>query len=355
MYLSRILIQDFRNLGYVDIYPNKNINFIQGVNGAGKTSILEAISYLSLGRSFKNINSGFLINHEANEFTIFTNACYDENDLKNIGVSRNKSGQINISIDGQRTLKLIDLIDHIYTQIIHPQCHELIIDEPSFRRSYLDWGLFYHYSDFKKIFLDFKKCLAQRNALLKIKAPYAQFSYWDESLADLSDTINSYRYSYLLELEPYIQENLKLFLPNLQFSFSLYKGHSEQNSYHKVLEENFDRDINLGYTFNGCHRGDLKVKCMQQSASNILSRGQLKLLVCSMRIAQGQLFNNKTKKNCIYLIDDLHAELDSNARRVLLSLLENLNAQVFITSTHGLDEYKLNNSQLFNINDGQVI
>ena len=98
-----------------------------------------------------------------------------------------------------------------------------------------------------------------------------------------------------------------------------------------MLDSNLEKDRILGYTFYGCHRADLKIKCNNFSASETLSRGQLKLLVCAMRLAQGSLLKQQIGKSCVYLIDDLSSELDPISREILLNDLKDCKSQVFLT------------------------
>lgn len=96
-----------------------------------------------------------------------------------------------------------------------------------------------------------------------------------------------------------------------------------------MLNLNIEKDRVLGYTFYGCHRAELRIKCNNFSASETLSRGQLKLLVCAMRLSQGYLLKHQVGKNCIFLIDDLSSELDANSRMLLLNELKECDSQVF--------------------------
>ena len=93
------------------------------------------------------------------------------------------------------------------------------------------------------------------------------------------------------------------------------------------------RDRQLGYTQAGPQRADLRLRIGTQNALEVLSRGQQKLVVCALKIAQGHLLAESMRQQCVYLVDDLSAELDPVYRKTLCNLLEQLDCQVFITGT----------------------
>ncbi len=151
-------------------------------------------------------------------------------------------------------------------------------------------------------------------------------------MSELSENISELRENYLESLLPILSEKLSLFLPDFSFEFSYSKGWEKGISLSSVLALNIEKDRNLGYTFYGCHRADLKIKTNNFPASELLSRGQLKLLVCAMRLAQGELLKQEANKRCIYLIDDISSELDERSRSILLQDLRKSDNQVFITN-----------------------
>ncbi len=333
MFLNRLLINNFRNISSCDIKLSQGFNLFYGKNGSGKTSILESISYLALARSFRGTNPTQLIQHGTNQFTLFSSILDDDSKItNNIGILREKRNNFEISINGNKIKRILDIVDLISLQIIHPQGIDLILDGPELRRNFIDWGVYYSNPKFKKCFYAYKNNLKQRNALLKSKCSLAEFEFWDNSLANLAVEINNMRVSYIQNLSIFLNEIIEEFLPNLKFKFTLYSGWENSLDLRSILASNLERDRLLGYTCNGCHRADLRIKVDSFSASSVLSRGQLKLLVCAMRLAQGLLFKNQTGRNCIFLLDDLNSELDINSQSILLKFLQDCKSQVFITN-----------------------
>jgi len=114
-------------------------------------------------------------------------------------------------------------------------------------------------------------------------------------------------------------------------TLSYYRGWDKERPLSEVLTSSLLRDQQIGHTQSGPQRADLRLRLGAHNAADILSRGQQKLVVCALRIAQGHLVDQAKRGQCIYLVDDLPSELDEQHRRALCRLLEDLNCQVFIT------------------------
>ncbi len=371
MYINRLLINDFRNLQYVELQPSPSFNFICGPNGSGKTSIIEAIHYLALARSFRTNSYQYLIRNGQRQFNLFAAVQEDDSMMAStIGLSRERGDSAIIKINSDPINRLVDLIDHICVQIIHPQGVDLITKEAEGRRGFIDWGVYYSDSEFKQLWMQYRKILKQRNALLRRAATQQkngqsfstgygssyssgystdyspsysmgyvassldldQIGVWDEALASLSEQITQKRIAYLESLQVILQEILGEFLPDFKLKFELNFGWEKGLDLRALLAQNLEKDKALGYTLYGCHRADLKIKNHNLLAGATLSRGQLKMLVYAMRLAQGLLLKEQTGRTCIYLIDDLNSELDDHSQSVLLKHLLACNHQVFISN-----------------------
>ena len=125
-----------------------------------------------------------------------------------------------------------------------------------------------------------------------------------------------------------------------------------------MLESNYQRDVALGYTTAGPHKADLRLRCGNVPVQDALSRGQLKLLVCALRIAQGVHLREQVNKQTIYLVDDISSELDTNKRQVLIDQLVDTQAQLFL-SVIDVSQIELQTSKyqtrMFHVKQGVVI
>lgn len=334
MIISRLQIHNFRNIGFLDLRPSENINVIYGPNGSGKTSVLEAISYMALGHSFRNATVHHLIKNNKDSFALSANIVQDTGEEDSLGISRTRSKgrDLTIKLNEKKLSRLIDLIDRVCVQVIHPDSFMLVSGTPEKRRAFLDWGVYYTNPNFKKCWIEYRKILTQRNALLKSHGENEQFEIWDGMLADLSERISEMRRSYLNDIKSLMQNKLEAFLNGMKFTFTLSQGWENGKKLKEILKLNLEKDKLLGYTFYGCHRADLKIRVNSYPAGDTLSRGQIKLLVCAMKLSQGAILKEKTGRKCIYLIDDLNSELDSKSRMLLLNDISANSNQIFITN-----------------------
>ncbi|HDM8139966.1 TPA: DNA replication/repair protein RecF [Vibrio harveyi] len=332
MPLSRLIIQQFRNIKACDIDLSAGFNFLIGPNGSGKTSVLEAIYLLGHGRSFKSSLTGRVIQNECDELFVhgrFLNS--DQFELP-IGINKQRDGSTEVKIGGQSGQKLAQLAQVLPLQLIHPEGFDLLTDGPKYRRAFIDWGVFHTEPAFYDAWGRFKRLNKQRNALLKTARSYRELSYWDQEMARLAENISQWRALYIEQMKSVAETICQTFLPEFEIQLKYYRGWDKDTPYHEILEKNFERDQSLGYTFSGPNKADLRIKVNGTPVEDVLSRGQLKLMVCALRVAQGQHLTEMTGKQCIYLIDDFASELDSQRRKRLADCLKETGAQVFVSS-----------------------
>ncbi|EGU35802.1 recombination protein F [Vibrio ichthyoenteri ATCC 700023] len=356
MPLSRLIIQQFRNIKACDIDLSAGFNFLIGPNGSGKTSVLEAIYLLGHGRSFKSSLTGRVIQNECDELFVhgrFLNS--DQFELP-IGINKQRDGTTEVKIGGQSGQKLAQLAQVLPLQLIHPEGFDLLTDGPKHRRAFIDWGVFHTESAFFDAWGRFKRLNKQRNALLKTARSYRELSYWDQEMARLAENISQWRALYIEQMSAKAEQLCKLFLPEFDIQLKYYRGWDKDTPYQEILEKNFERDQSLGYTFSGPNKADLRIKVNATPVEDVLSRGQLKLMVCALRVAQGQHLTEMTGKQCIYLIDDFASELDSQRRKRLADCLKETGAQVFvssITESH-IADMRGENGKMFHVEHGTI-
>jgi DNA replication and repair protein RecF len=351
-------ISNFRNLVSVKMEPIPlGFNYIYGNNGSGKTSLLEAIYYLSLGRSFRCSLLERVIQKSANKLSIHTRLATQNNQITLIGLERNVLGEIKIRVDGHDVYSVAELTSLIPMQLIDSQCHHLIDAGPVFRRKYLDWGAFYLNNDFLRHWKQFQYALKQRNAGLRRQIALKELDAWTYELIKSAEHLERSRHYYLTQLVPLLEATTAelLDLPDLKISY--YPGWDLSKHYHTVLQQTIDRDFHLGYTQLGPHKADLKITIRGVPAKDILSRGQQKLFVCGMILARGTLLQRCADKKPIYLVDDLPSELDKVSRANLITLLSKQKAQIFVTAVECNNQSNvLTNSPLkrFYVEQGNV-
>jgi len=333
MSLIRLDVSDFRNISSLQFEPISNgFNLIYGNNGSGKTSLLESIYYLSFGRSFRSANIEHIVRKSATQFSLFTNLLTQNDHHVPIGLERDQNGSLKVRVNGKDISSVAELANLLPVQLINSHCYDLLESGPIFRRKYIDWGAFHLNSDFFRVWKQYKRLLKQRNAALVSSVSRKEILMWSEQLVECALQLDQWRQSYIDCLVPILKNHLGNLLSITSLDVAYQSGWKNGMKYQDCLLESLPRDMQLGYTQFGPHRADLRVMISGLPAKDILSRGQQKLFVCAMIVAQGELLYNKLNKKLIYLVDDLPSELDLKSRSSLITLLSKQEAQVFVTA-----------------------
>ena len=355
MAISRLTVENFRNLQAVDLEWDHGFNFLVGNNGSGKTSLLEAIFYLGHGRSFKSAVSNRIISYDQPHFTLF-GQIQEQQHQWSVGLQKLRQGNTLVKINGEDGNKISDLAHLLPMQIITPEGLNLLNGGPSYRRAFLDWGLFHHHVSFYNLWASLSRLLKQRNAALQQVSGYQQMKIWDVELVKLAEQVSLLRSEYAQALQPEIEQTCRLFLPELDISVSFHQGWEKEQNYAGLLARNFERDRALGYTVSGPQKADFRFKANGLPVEDILSRGQLKLLMCALRLAQGEHLMEQKQRHCIFLIDDFASELDQTKRSLLAERLQNSGSQVFVTAItqNQLKEMQPKKHRTFKIESGKI-
>lgn len=343
MHLDKLDIQGLRNLNHVNLDLSPGVNLFWGGNGSGKTSVLEAIYILSRGRSFRTRNLRAAINHQAPVFTCFGLLSRPGSSSLPLGVSRERSGKMTFKVAGEQIRTASRLAENLPTQLFNSDSFLLLEGSPAYRRRFIDWGVFHVEQSYRDLWVRFQKCLKHRNSLLRHgRIDRLELSVWDREFARLSVLVTRCREEYLEGLLPLVDRTVRrLGLPG-KISFSFNPGWDVNKPLEEVvLPESHERDRHFGRTHMGPHRSDLKVYWDGRPATDVMSRGQTKILVTALKMAQGFHYRHATGRQCLYLLDDLPAELDADYRKRVGEMLQELGGQVFIT---GVDKADLERS-----------
>ncbi len=360
MTLRRLSVQNLRNLSLVDIELNPQLNVFYGANGSGKTSLLEAISILSLGRSFRSRKFKTLINRDQQAYTVFGVVQDTTGSELPVGVQRGRQAPALIKKNGAVCATAAELAETLPVRVMNGHSFSLLEGAPQVRREFLDWLVFHVEPEFYGVWKSYEKCLKQRNSLLRRdKIDPLQLSLWDSELAPLAQRLDHFRSATQARLNPVFSELISGFKGLESVSLKYSRGWDSAIEFTELLQDTRGRDSELGYTRQGPHRADLRISSDKALALDVLSRGQQKIVVSALMIAQGMVFSKVTSRTCVFLIDDLPAELDENFRQTLAGWLSDMNCQVCVTGVDRqtlLDSWKPYNPEktVFHVKHGVV-
>ena len=328
--LQSLSITSIRNIQQADLKLSSGVNLLHGENGSGKTSVLESIHLLATGRSFRTSKPGTLISETESSALVVA-------DLSNghqIGLtkSRQKGHQLNMDTEKQRNWDKV--ARELPVQVLDANSFLLLDGGPNARRRFLDWGVFHVEPLIVDQWRKTRKCIANRNLLLRKSSPDTdQLRAWDLQLCKAASDVDMARNSYFNCFVPIfdqVYESLTGPSPHV-LNLIYHRGWDSDRELAEVLLHSEITDKKHGATQNGPHRADLVVKAGSRLAIETLSRGQQKILVSALKIAQGVLLSQALDRACIYLVDDLPAELDRANRQKVLDKLMGLKGQLFVT------------------------
>jgi DNA replication and repair protein RecF len=327
--IERFTAENFRCLSSVALDLDPHYNLIFGANASGKTSLLEALSYLGRGKSFRGAATNDLIRHGEKEFVLFGRVDVDGRPAS-VG-ARNSSVGLEIRVDGQSDGGAAALAAVLPLQVIDPDVHNLVSGGPDQRRRYLDWIAFHVEHDYLALWRRFRRVLKQRNAALRAGNPGGAIKGWDAEFVDLSTQLDEARRRALAVASGNLEEaGFDLLGGEVRFEYR--SGWNIEKGLSASLAEGVERELHMGSTQYGPHRGDLRLIYDERQARKLVSRGQQKLLACAMVLAATETAQTSVERPLLLLLDDPAAELDKESLGRLMQRVAALGCQVVATS-----------------------
>ena len=361
MRVTRLSLRDLRRFDQVELAPAPGLNLITGANGAGKTTVLEALHLMAYGRSFRGRVRDGLVREHAAALEVFVE--WEETTtgtpLQRRAGLRHAGQEWSGRLDGQDVAHLGQLCAALAVVTFEPGSHALIAGGAENRRRFMDWGLFHVEQDFLPQWRRYARALKQRNALLKAGGAGAQLDAWDRELAESGEALTTHRERYLADLAPRASHTSARLSDGLQLRGLEFQPGWRRNelSLADALLLGRERDRMLGHTGVGPHRADWSVVLAGLPGREALSRGQTKLTALALLLAQAADYAQRRGHWPIIALDDLPSELDrDHQRRALDFLLDHPGLQLFVTATEppaALQERGLE-YRLFHVEHGRI-
>lgn len=351
MLCKKVELQNFRNAECETVTFDSGINVLHGENAQGKTNLLEAIYYISLGKSFRGSKDAEIIRF-GEEYAAISLDFIAQGREQNVTMrfSDNTRQKKTVTHNGVKITKLSELVGSFRAVLFSPDHLQMIKDGPSLRRNYLDVAI----SQLRPMYLHslqkYNKILLNRNKLIKnAEEDRATFDstvdFWSAQLAHEAAIIARARAEYVQKSGAIIADFYKRMCQSGEIDETpelIYAGSAKQDGElyfdTEVTEKNFlrlltdfhEREIAAGSTLYGIHKDDIIINLNGKNTRLYSSQGQQRSLALAMKLAEGEICRMDCGEYPVFLFDDVFSELDSIRRRNLLR--EIADRQVIITS-----------------------
>ncbi|WNV05751.1 DNA replication/repair protein RecF [Candidatus Methylospira mobilis] len=345
-----------RNIESAVLDPGERVNLLIGENGSGKTSLLEAIYILGRARSFRARVAAQVIRERAESLVVSARVASQSRAPVQIGV-RLSGRHREISVSGQRVLSSAELVAALPILLIQPSSTALMVEAPKARRQIMDWGAFHVEHRFLDHLRGYSRALSQRNAALRSGKIDTNLAIWDQEMAIHGEAVADARHIYFEMLQPYFAAATAALLGDENFVLKLNKGWPTGQTLLTALAAEAQADQRLGYTGSGAHKADFSILLKGRPARLTLSRGQMKLLIMALLLAQVRLVDEQGEAGCTVLIDDLASELDNKNLKRVMHFIMNQPSQFFATFVEHPEcaANVIAGSAMFHVEHGKVI
>ncbi len=354
-HLTSLTVENFRIIESASLNPSPGFNFVIGPNASGKSSLIEAIYFLGRARSYREARWQ-QVRREGSSYLRVTGKVGGDNPAPiHLGVERTDQHTL-LRIEGRNAESAKALLQELPILLVQPESHRLIEQGPAHRRQFLDWGVFHVEHRFYPTWQRYRRAWRQRNAVLKDKSDASQLEPWEQEMDLLANELHRQRQRYIDQISPLILNLGQRLLGIDALSVRYHRGWHNEEDLGVVLRRSRESDRNFGYTRYGPHRADLSLYIGEQKAAARVSRGQQKLLVLSLVLAQAELLRTlEDRKVPALLVDDLAAELDKERVEKTLHHLQESGLQLFITGTGSelFPAHYLDNAAMFHVEHGE--
>lgn len=332
MFLKSISLCNFRNLKTTTITFSKDQNYFIGENAQGKTNLLEAIFFISTGKSFRTNQPSHFICKEEKEF--FIKAHFIKDSVEQTLSVRFDGKEKKVAINETTHNQFSSLLGLLPIVLYAPEDLSLVQGAPAVRRRFLN--LYIGQLDplyFKQVF-QYHQAMRQRNELLKQKKNKELYP-WESAMAHSAHYIMQSRKKAIALLTPLLKKYISFFTTEKDALTVHYQPSIVQDSPKGILaqwQKTVDRDLSFGTTQQGPHRDDLSFGINNNDARFFASQGQLHTLLAATYFSEWESLSIIKKTPILFGIDDFGAHLDSLRKEKILENAKKM-GQTFFTST----------------------
>lgn len=371
MYCKRVSVKNFRNIKEAKVDFCNGVNVLVGENAQGKTNLLEAIFYASVGRSFRAANIGEMIRFGEKSAEISLDyLCADRERDDNLNIKLFTDKKKIVEKNHLRVERMSDIVGSFRAVLFCPEHLSLIKDGPSERRNYLDIAISRISPKYIRSLQRYSYFLKQRNALIKEayhnRAAFdATVDLWSEKMAEEAAVISEMRYLFTERVSRLVSAYFEEMTGSREKTDMVYKGCSGfegeeyldkekvKEKYIYLLGSSHDREIAAGSTLYGIHKDDADIKINGKSARIYASQGQQRSLALAMKLAEGEICREEFGDYPVFLFDDVLSELDETRRDYMI--LSATDKQVIISTCESEFIKKMQAEKRILVKDGTYV
>lgn len=368
VHLDELSLLNFKNYSSANFSFSPEVNCLVGLNGSGKTNVLDAVYYLSFCKSYFNMMDTQNVRHDEGFFMVQgTFSRKEERDLVQCAVKKGQKKKV--SRNKKEYTRLADHIGMYPVVMISPNDTDIIREGSEVRRKFIDGVI----SQYNKAYLDqliqYNKVLLQRNNLLRYFAENRTFDadnleVWDAQLTQLGEKIHAERKRFLEDFVPGFNTIYQRISGGREVMSIDYKSNFLEGDFSELILEARGKDRQLRRSTVGTHKDDLSFLIDGHPLKRFGSQGQQKSVLIALKLAQFEFIESATKVKPILLLDDIFDKLDDSRVEELMKLVSEQHfGQIFITDTHDgrvpelfeatgakVKVFKVNNAEVEEIN-----
>ena len=337
MILKRISILNYKNLEEVELGFSAKLNCFFGLNGMGKTNLLDAVYFLSFCKSSGNPIDSQNIRHEQDFFVIQGFYEAEDGTPEEIYCGMKRRSKKQFKRNKKEYSRFSDHIGFLPLVMVSPADSELIAGGSEERRRFMDVVISQYDKEYLEALIRYNKALAQRNTLLKSEFPVEEelFLVWEEMMAQAGAIVFQKREAFIWEFIPIFQSFYSFISQDKEVVGLSYESHARDASLLEVLKQSRERDKIMGFSLRGIHKDELNMLLGEFPIKKEGSQGQNKTYLVALKLAQFDFLKRTGRTVPLLLLDDIFDKLDASRVEQIVKLVAGDNfGQIFITDTN---------------------
>lgn len=336
MFIKQLHLKNFRCFPEKTLHFTSNIVVIEGPNGIGKTTLLEALHYACYLRSFRTHMPRDLLQFDQQNFlvkVVFEHTELEQKTLSNLQVTFFEKKRL-VKLNDKALSSYKELMDHYRVITLTEDDLGLVKLGPDVRRQFIDQAILLYNPNYLGHIKEYKTIVDNRNKLLQNMQIHRDlYDIWTEQLWEKTKILQAERMQFIASLQQEVTALLALHVPDVEIVFTYVPKKKSMQTYQAFTAQQptlFEQERRFGRSLFGAHLDDVEITFRGTASRTFASRGQQKLIILLIKIAQVKALNRQ-KGASILLLDDFITDFDGNYARTVLQMLTDLDSQLIFT------------------------